>query len=363
MNGSGNARKIVMLVDDNEANLAIGKDMLKDVYKVYPVPSGEIMFDLLEDVRPDIILLDILMPGMDGYEAIKRLKKSRQWADIPVVLLTAKSDESSEYVGLSLGAMDYVSKPFYAPLLLKRIENLLMAQAQMNQLRGYGEGLPGQAEANISQINSLQNAVLNTISGLVEFKEDETDGHIIRTRKYLKILVDQMLLDGVYIDEVGAWDMNFVLSSSQLHDVGNIAISDVILKKPGALTPEEFVVMMSHVEEGIKAVQKIEESTGDDAFMRHVRLIVGSHHEKWDGSGYPNGLRGTEIPLEGRLMAIADVYDALISKRPYKKPLTAEEASAIIKEGSAKHFDPALVDVFSKVEDKFADVVKNSMHI
>ena len=357
-----NERKIIMLVDDNATNLATGKEMLKDVYKVYPILSGEILFDLLEYVHPDMILLDIVMPEMDGYEVIKRLKKNEKWAEIPVVFLTAKSDEKSEYMGLSLGAVDYVSKPFFAPLLLKRIENLLIAQTQKNQLKEFNENLSELVRVKISQVNRLQNTVLSTISGLVEFRDDVTGGHIIRTQKYLKILVDQMIKDGVYVDEVNTWDMDFLLSSAQLHDVGKIAISDVILKKQGALTPDEFSIMMTHVDEGIKAIRKIEENSEENSFLHHVRLIVGSHHEKWDGSGYPNGLRGTDIPLEGRLMAIADVYDALISKRPYKKPLTTDEAYMIIREGKNKHFDPLLVDVFAKVADQFADVVKSSLY-
>ena len=183
-------RKIIMLVDDNATNLATGKEMLKDVYKVYPVLSGEILFDLLEDVYPDMILLDIIMPGMDGYEVIKRLKKSKRWSDIPVVFLTAKSDERSEYMGLSLGAIDYVSKPFFAPLLLKRIENLLITQTQKKQLKDFNNNLSDLVQTKISQVNNLQNTVLSTISGLVEFRDDVTGGHIIRTQKYLKILIE-----------------------------------------------------------------------------------------------------------------------------------------------------------------------------
>ena len=357
-----NERKIIMLVDDNAANLQTGKEMLKESYKVYPVLSGEILFDLLEYVYPDMILLDIMMPEMDGYEVISKLKKNPKWVDIPVIFLTAQSDESSEYKGLSLGAIDYVSKPFSAPMLLKRIENHLLLETQKRQLKAFNENLSELVRIKITQVNNLQNTVLSTVSGLVEFRDDVTGSHIVRTQKYLKILVDKMIEDGVYLNEVKKWDLDFLLPSAQLHDVGKIAISDTILNKPGTLTPEEFEIMKTHVIEGIKAIRKIEEKAAEQSFLRHVRLIVGSHHEKWDGSGYPNGLRGTDIPLEGRLMAIADVYDALISKRPYKNPFSTEEASKIIEEGRNKHFDPALVDVFMKVEDKFAEVVKNTMY-
>ena len=357
-----NERRTIMLVDDNATNLASGKEMLKELYKIYPVLSGEILFDLLEVVHPDMILLDIEMPGMNGYQVIKQLKENPKWTDIPVIFLTAKSDEQSEYEGLSLGAVDYVSKPFSAPLLLKRIENHLVSQSQRKMLQNFNDNLENLVRTKINQVNQLQSTVLSTISGLVEFRDDITGGHIVRTQKYLKILIDKMIEDAVYLDEVKKWDLDFLLPSAQLHDVGKIAISDTILNKEGPLTPEEFETMKSHVFEGIKAIKKIEENASEHSFLRHVRLIVGSHHEKWDGSGYPNCLRGLDIPLEGRLMAIADVYDALISKRPYKKPFSTEEASRIIEEGSEKHFDPALVNVFVKVSDKFADVVKNSLY-
>ena len=357
-----NDRKIIMLVDDNAANLATGKEMLKEKYRVYPVLSGDILLDLLEDVYPDMILLDIEMPDMDGFEVMRRLKKNVKWSDIPVIFLTARSDEDSEYQGLSLGAIDYVSKPFSAPLLKKRIENHLLSQAQKRKLKHFNDNLSELVQKKISQVNHLQTTVLSTISGLVECRDDVTGGHIVRTQMYLKILVDKLLEDGIYIDEVSAWDLDFLLLSAQLHDVGKIAISDTILNKPGPLTPEEFEIMKTHVAEGIKAIRKVEGSEDDPSFLKHVRLIVGSHHEKWDGSGYPNGFKGLDIPLEGRLMAIADVYDALISKRPYKNPFSTHEACRIVEDGRDKHFDPALIDVFKKVEDKFAEVVRNSMY-
>ena len=354
-------RKIIMLVDDNAANLATGKEMLKETYRVYPVPSGEILLDLLDDVYPDMILLDIEMPEMDGFEIMKRLKKNARWSEIPVIFLTARSDEDSEYEGLSLGAIDYVSKPFSAPLLKKRIENHLTSQSQKRKLKHFNDNLSELVQKKITQVNHLQTMILSTISGLVECRDDITGGHIVRTQKYLKILVDKMLEDGVYLDEVSSWDLDFLLPSAQLHDVGKIAITDAILNKPGPLTPEEFEIMKTHVAEGIKAIRKVEGAEDDPSFLKHVRLIVGSHHEKWDGGGYPNGLKGMDIPLEGRLMAIADVYDALISKRPYKNPLSTHEACRIIEDGSEKHFDPALVEVFRKVEDKFAEVVRTTM--
>jgi len=185
-----------------------------------------------------------------------------------------------------------------------------------------------------------------------------TGGHIERTEGYLELLVQKMRDDGVYSNEMDGWDLDYLIASAKLHDVGKIGISDLILNKPGKLTEEEFEVMKQHPEIGVKAIKEIEKDAPDHKFLQHAARIAGSHHEKWDGSGYPYGLKGDDIPLEGRLMAIADVYDALISARPYKRPFKTEEAKAIIEEGSGSHFDPALIDVFRLVAEDFANVAR-----
>jgi putative two-component system response regulator len=352
-------RKIVLIVDDNMTNLTVGKEMLKDQYKVYPVPSAKIMFDLLENVIPDMILLDIEMPEISGYEAIKRLKSEPRWAEIPVIFLTAKTDEGSELEGLSLGAIDYVTKPFSAPLLLKRIETHLTTESQKRQLKEFNASLEEMVRQKTAQIFNLQNAVLSTVADLVEFRDDVTGGHVSRTQKYLKILLDKLIEERIYADETADWDMDYLLPSAQLHDVGKIGISDLILNKPAKLTVEEFEIMKAHSAIGVEAIEKIEKNADEHAFLRYAKRIAGTHHEKWDGSGYPAGLSGQDIPLEGRLMAIADVYDALISARPYKKPFSTEEARKIIEEGSGTHFDPLLVAVFSKIANQFAEVAKD----
>jgi putative two-component system response regulator len=347
-----------MLVDDNMANLAIGKNMLKEFHEVFPIPSGGKLFEVLERVTPALILLDVMMPEMDGYEAIRRLKADRRWSDIPVIFLTSKNDERSELEGLSLGAIDYVTKPFSAPLLLKRIANQLLISSQKKELRNYNDNLQQMVEVKTQQVLELQNAVISTVAELVEFRDNMTGGHVTRTQKYLKLLVDKLLELGVYSDEVSQWNQAFLLPSAQLHDVGKIAISDAILNKPGKLTPEEFEVMKKHAAIGVEAIEKISAKTEEHAFLRHAGIFAGTHHEKWDGTGYPNNLAGLDIPLEGRLMAIADVYDALISKRPYKPPLSTADAERIIIEGRGTHFDPALIDVFSQVTEQFAEIAR-----
>ncbi|GHS89069.1 response regulator [Synergistales bacterium] len=351
--------KKILLVDDNITNLTVGRDILKEKYKVYPVPSAETMFDLLQSVVPDMILLDIEMPDVDGYAAIRQLKSDSRFDEIPVIFLTSKTDEGSELEGLSLGAIDYVTKPFSAPLLLKRIENHLFTETQKQQLKEFSSSLEDMVERKTAQIINLQNAVMSTIADLVEFRDDVTGGHVSRTQKYLKLLLDKLIKENIYTDEMSGWDMNYLLQSAQLHDVGKIAISDMILNKPGKLTQEEFNIMKTHTTIGMEAIKKIEQNTDEHAFLRHARRIVGTHHEKWDGSGYPSCLKGENIPLEGRLMAIADVYDALISTRPYKRPLSTDESKRIIEYGKGTHFDPILVDAFSEVADRFAIVARD----
>jgi putative two-component system response regulator len=363
-----NSRKKVILVDDIKANLTMGRDLLKTFYEVYPVPSGERLFELLANVTPDLILLDIEMPGMSGYEVIKQLKSNRQHKDIPVIFLTSMDDEGSEMEGFDLGAVDYVTKPFSGPLLLRRILNQLLIVQQRKELlasraalEDYADNLKLKVDEKTEEVKDLQNAILATVANLVEFRDSLTGGHITRTQQYLHSLVDEMLRSGVLPDELAELDMEFYLAASQLHDVGKIAISDLILNKPDKLTPEEFEIMKTHVTAGVDAIEQIMSKTKGHAFLDHALLFVGTHHEKWDGSGYPVGLRGKNIPIEGRLMAIADVYDALISERPYKRAFSHEEASKIIEESSGSHFDPELIAVFEAVKSQFETIAQESV--
>lgn len=351
-------RQVIMLVDDNMANLTGTKLMLKDLYEVYPIPSGEKLFAILEKVVPDLILLDVEMSGMSGYQVLEKLKADAKTQDIPVIFLTAKSDAGSELRGLSLGAIDYIFKPFSPALLLKRIENHLIMAAQKKQLKGYNENLQKMVTQRTEQVVELQNAVLQTVAELVEFRDDVTGGHIERTQMYLKLLVEKLIQERVYQEEVSRWNQEFLVPSAQLHDVGKIGIPDGILNKPGRLTPEEFEIMKKHTTIGKDAIDEIMKITREHDFLSHARIFAYTHHEKWDGSGYPNGLKGTAIPLQGRLMAVADVYDALIAARPYKKPMSTEDAKRIMLEGKGSHFDPVLAELFDSLSDEFARIAK-----
>jgi putative two-component system response regulator len=311
---------------------------------------------MLGHLQPDLILMDIEMPQMDGYETCRQLKQDPLLAQIPVIFLTAKSDENSEIEGFELGAVDYVQKPFRSALLKKRIETHITLAEQRAKLEHYNENLTDEVRRKTAQVIDLQSTMLETVTEMVEFRDNVTGGHIERTQQYLRFLVQDLMARGVYAHQVRDWDIELLIASAPLHDTGKIAISDAILNKPGKLTAEEFEIMKKHVDFGVDAIERIAARTPENSFLQYARVIAQNHHEKWDGSGYPRGLKGIDIPLEGRLMAIADVYDALISPRPYKRAFSTNDAERIIREGRGTHFDPLLVDVFYRCASRFAHV-------
>ena len=356
-------RKTIFLVDDDLTNLTIGDDALSELYNVFTFSSGVLLIKMLERHIPDLILLDVEMPEMNGYETIKRLKEKPETYQIPVIFLTAKSDGESELEGLSLGAIDYIIKPFSPPLLLKRIEVHLLVESQKRELINFNNNLLDMVESKTKTVVDLQNAVLKTMAELVECREDITGGHIERTQNYLSVLLNALLECGLHKEETSTWNMNLVMQSTPLHDVGKVVIKDNILLKPGKLTAEEFEQIKKHTTFGEEVIERIKKSTAEQSFLDYAKILAGSHHEKWDGSGYPRGLAGEEIPLLGRAMAIADVYDALVSDRPYKKAFPHEEAVRIITDSKGTHFDPIFVDLFLSVSDKFKEIALPKQNI
>ena len=358
-NTAEDKRDLIILVDDNLANLKIGKNILAEKYAVATAPSAEKLFNILENNYPALILLDIDMPEMNGYETIKILKSKPKTKDIPVIFLTSKAESDDELTGLTLGAIDYIIKPFQPALLLKRIEVHLLVEAQQKilkkqtvELQHFNDNLQKMVEEKTQDILDLQDALLKTIAELVERRDDITGGHIERTQRLIKILLEEIIRMDIFQEEIKNWNINLLLQSCQLHDVGKISISDNILKKPSSLTSAEFEEMKKHTIFGEMIIEKIETLTKQIDFLNYAKIFAASHHEKWDGSGYTRGLKGNEIPLLGRIMAIADVYDALISERPYKKAFTHEEACKIIEDSSGTHFDPILIDIFRNIKDK-----------
>ena len=342
-------QKTIFVVDDNDTNLSVAKEALKDQYRVMTLPSAAKMFALIEKVNPDLILLDIEMPEMDGFEALIQLKENQLLADIPVVFLTSMTDSAVEVRGFEMGVIDFITKPFSAPVLQNRIKTHLNIDELVRE-RTY------QLVEKTEQLISLQNGIVFVLADMVENRDKGTGGHVERTTTYISILADAMIAQGLYAEEMSELDLELFVSSARLHDVGKIAISDLILNKPGKLTDEEFELMKTHTIEGERVIDQIVDRTGSAEFLHNAKLFAGYHHERWDGRGYPYKMAGTDIPLQGRIMAFADVYDALVSIRPYKKPFTAEEAENMIMENAGTQFDPHIADVFFSAREQFAAV-------
>ncbi|MDR1246644.1 MAG: response regulator [Clostridiales Family XIII bacterium] len=348
-------RKKILLVDDDPVNLKMARNTLMGFYDVFTVPSAEKMFIFLEKTLPDMILLDVLMPDINGYEAMRLMLNNEITKHIPVIFLTSKSDMGSEMEGLTLGAVDYIAKPFIPQLLLKRVETHMLMDAQKEELKYINANLERMVDEKTSAVTELQNAVLATVSELVECRDDVTGGHVERTSHTMRLLVKEMVANDIYAEELLSWDIELFLQSSQLHDVGKISIHDSILLKPGKLTNDEFDEMKKHAVFGEEIIDRIQRNTRENAFLTHAKIMAGTHHERWDGSGYPRGVSGRCIPLQGRIMAIADVYDALISKRPYKEPFSHKNALHIMCESKERQFDPVIMDAF-------VAVFKNAQH-
>jgi putative two-component system response regulator len=335
--------KTIFVVDDNDTNLVAAKNALDGTYKIFTISNAARLFKLAEKIKPDLILLDVEMPEIDGFTAMKMMKTDPELipllSNVPVIFLTAVSDVKAEIRGFELGAVDFINKPFGAPRLIKRIESHIETDKVIKNSQ--------------KSLRNIQNAMISVIAELVENRDKVTGGHIERTQQYLKILVDEMINAGIYADQLSKWDLNLLLPSAQLHDVGKITISDLILNKPAKLTDDEFAIIKTHAAEGERIINEIIGKTSDDGYLNHAKMFAGYHHEKWNGNGYPRGLSGEDIPLEGRIMAIADVYDALVSERPYKKAYTHEKAVEIILAESGTHFDPAIITAFKNIADDF----------
>ncbi|MDR0325814.1 MAG: response regulator [Oscillospiraceae bacterium] len=335
--------KTIFVVDDNDTNLTVAENVLEKHHRVITMSSAARMFVLLEKFKPDLILLDIKMPGMDGLEALRRLKSNASYMDVPVMFLTGVSDTSAEAAyGFELGAVDFVTKPFSPPVLLNRIQTHLDIDELIRE--------------RTARLWKMKTGIISVMAELVESRDNVTGGHVERTTKYVRLLIDTLLERGLHTEIIQSWDIDMVVSSSRLHDIGKIAVSDLILNKPGKLTAEEFEAIKRHTTEGERIIEQMAAETDEEAFFYNARIFAGFHHERWDGGGYPHGTKGEETPLQGRIMAIADVYDALISERPYKKAFPPEEAERIIMESAGKHFDPVIADLFYEMRGQFRNI-------
>jgi len=344
----------VLVVDDTPDNLSLMSGILKDTYKLKVANSGERALKLARGEHPpDLILLDIMMPGISGYDVIKELKQDPKTRDIPVIFVTAVIDMEEEKRGLDLGAVDYITKPISPPVVKARVATHMKIKAAADFLKDKNVYLESEVKRRTIETMTIQDVMIAALASLAETRDNETGNHIRRTQHYMKLLAEELRDHPRFREYLDAHTIDLLFKSAPLHDVGKVGIPDRILRKPGKLTPEEFEIMKMHAVLGRDAIQTAEDSLGVEVpFLKFAKEIAYTHHEKWDGSGYPQGLSGDDIPMSGRLMAVADVYDALVRTRVYKGPVAHSVAREIMTEGSGTHFDPDIVDAFFAAEDK-----------
>jgi putative two-component system response regulator len=347
----------VLIVDDTPENIDVLGEILKPYYKRIVALSGEKALAIAQSASPpDLVLLDIMMPGMDGYEVCRRLKDADATREIPVIFVTAKNEEQDEALGFDLGAVDYITKPVSPPLVLARVKAHLDLAIAKRSLQRQNEILEEKVVARTREIQITQDVTIQALASLAETRDNETGCHIRRTQNYVRALAEELVTHvrfSKYLDDA---TIDLLYKSAPLHDIGKVGIPDSILLKPGKLTDDEFDIMKEHARYGGEALARAESALVDSessSFLKMAREIADAHHEKWDGSGYPEGLVGDAIPVAARLMALADVYDALISKRVYKPAFPHERAVSIIEEGRGSHFDPDIVDAFLRIQDAF----------
>jgi putative two-component system response regulator len=355
-------QQTVLIVDDQPDNLILLCELLKGHYHVKVANGGVTALKIAHsDSAPDIILLDIMMPGMDGYEVCRRLKQESLSADIPVIFLTAKSDTESEAYGLGMGAVDYISKPISPPIVLARIKAQLQIKLAADFLKDKALYLEQEVFRRSREVAAIQELTILALASLAGFREHETGNHLFRTQYYIKALSEKVRFNPRFVHFLSDNNINMLFWVAPLHDIGKFGIPDRILLKPGhtRLTPEEFEIVKTHTTLGWKAIQQAEQSLGvSQVFLDIAKEVILYHHEKMDGSGYPYGLVGDAIPLSARLMAIADVYDALVSERTYKAGLPHEQAVKIICEGRGSHFDAEIVDAFVEIAGEFQAIAR-----
>jgi putative two-component system response regulator len=348
----------ILIVDDEPGNINILSELLMPQYKIRVAKNGEkaLRIAFSED-KLDLILLDVMMPGMDGFEVCRRIKSTLKTQDIPIIFLTSKSQVEDEEEGFNLGAVDYIIKPISAPILLARVTTHLQLKQVRDFLIDKNDFLEQEVARRTKEVSHVQDVTVFALASLAETRDNDTGKHIKRTQHYVKLLACGLQDHPRFRNNLTNTMIEFYFKAAPLHDIGKVGIPDSILLKEGKLTPAEFDIMKTHTRIGRNAILNAEKLLHAPApFLFYSREIAYTHHEKWNGKGYPEGISGMNIPLSGRIMAIADVYDALVTKRIYKPAFTHQEAISIIKEDAARHFDPEMVAVFLEIADRFYDI-------
>lgn len=348
----------ILVVDDTPNNLALMSGLLKNQYKVKIANNGEKALRIAQaDPLPDLILLDIMMPGLSGYDVIRELKAHPPTREIPVMFITAMSETEDERLGLELGAVDYITKPISPPILLARVETHLKIKRAADFLRDQNAFLEDEVNRRTREIQAIQDVTILAMASLAETRDNETGNHIRRTQHYVRLLANRLKTHPRFGYFLSDKTIELLFKSAPLHDIGKVGIPDHILLKPGRFTPEEFEIMKTHTTLGRDAILAAEKHLGMEvSFLDLAKEIAYYHQEKWDGSGYPTGASGDQIPISARLMAVADVYDALISRRPYKEGMPHEQAVEIMRQGRGSHFDPDVLDAFLALREDFRTV-------
>ena len=366
----------ILIVDDQPDNLLVLEDFLCPDYAVTTFSEGQALIDFFNaGGGADLVLLDVVMPMPDGYTLCRWLKSTPLTRDVPVIFLTSLESVTDEAYALSLGAEDFIHKPLSLPVVSARVRTHLQLSRARKALQQQNKSLERlvmertqqiQEQSNelvrrSEQVIAAQSATISAFCSLVEARDNETGNHIRRTQHYVLELCENLRTHPRFSAELTPENIQLIFKSAPLHDIGKVAIPDHILHKPGRLTPDEWVVMRKHAEYGAKAIANAQGSVGDGnaSFLEYARQIALTHHERWDGSGYPQGLAGEDIPLAGRFMAVADVYDALISKRVYKAPFTHEEALELMAQERGKHFDPDILDCMLSIAARFDDIARS----
>ena len=342
------ALRSVLIVDDVPENLEIISDLLRSDYQVRVANSGERALQLARlPPLPDLILLDVMMPGMDGYHVLAALKADKATRDIPVIFITALTEQDDQLKGFELGAVDYITKPIMPPIVSARVRTQLELKQARDRLQADNQYLEAEVNRRMLENERTQTVTIRALAHLAEIRDPETGNHIQRTQGYVRVLAKSLQTHPRFANFLTPTTIDLLVKSAPLHDIGKVGIPDHILLKPGKLTPEEWTVMKTHAKLGSAAIELAEADADQPlAFLTLAKEIAHWHHEKWDGSGYPDGLKGDAIPISARLMAIADVFDALISPRVYKPAFPLDEVRTIIAAGRAQHFDPDITDAF-----------------
>jgi putative two-component system response regulator len=348
----------ILVVDDSSDDLALMFGLLRSQYTVRGANNGKSALKVARGGSPpDLILLDIMMPRPTGYEVCEELKSDSSTRDVPVIFLTALTESAEEYRGLRMGAVDYITKPVHPEIFLSRVKVHLQNRAAKEFLRDQNARLEHQVKQRTRELLDTQDATIVILASLVEARDNETGNHIRRTQHYVRALARQLQTHPLFSDYLSDHQIDILFKSAPLHDIGKIGIPDSILLKAGRLNPEEFEIMKTHTTLGHKAIEDAEAALGMKVeFLACAKEIALTHQEMWNGNGYPRKLAGNAIPISGRLMAVADVYDALRNRRVYKPAFPHDQATALILEGRGGHFDPDVVDAFAEISDQFAAI-------